>query len=240
MDIAPTLTQLAGVQTSAPYDGMSLVPLMAAESTIPANFAHRVRFTETEYTPVGVATPDGKMSTSGIAEAAKMYSIDPETDHVEVRRIHLQPMLGIRQYAAIGDEYMLVALPFRSEGLSHHFVVLPKDWRQTAIAGVGADTRCPGRFAPRVERHANDLRRHRAFGRDPRERRRQNHCRSKWAGSDAERHKVTVRVVRRLPESGKCVKDLWQFKQICCARHWHLPCILLRRRLTPSISNYVC
>ena len=35
-------------------------------------------------------------------------------------------MLGIRQYAAIGDEWMLVALPFRSEGLSHHFVVLPK------------------------------------------------------------------------------------------------------------------
>src|SRR5688572_16822085 len=127
MDIAPTLTQLAGVQTSAPYDGMSLVPLMAAEPTMPANFAHRVRFTETEYTPVGVATPDGKMSTSGIAEAAKMYSIDPKTDHVEVRRIHLQPMLGIRQYAAIGKEYMLVALPYRSEGLSHHFVVLPKD-----------------------------------------------------------------------------------------------------------------
>ena len=115
------------MQTDAPYDGMSLLPMMAAEPTVPANFAHRVRFTETEYTPVGVATPDGKMSTSGIAAAAQMYSIDPKTDHVEVRRIHLQPMLGIRQYAAIGDEYMLVALPYRSEGLSHHFIFLPKN-----------------------------------------------------------------------------------------------------------------
>jgi len=127
MDIAPTLTQLAGVQTNAPYDGMSLVPLMAGDAPLPANFSHRVRFTETEYTPVGVATPDGKMSASGIAEAAKMYEIDPKTDRVEVRRVHLQPMLGIRQYAAIGDEYLLVALPYRSEGLSHHFVVLPKN-----------------------------------------------------------------------------------------------------------------
>jgi hypothetical protein len=125
MDIAPTLVQLAALQTDAPYDGWSLVPLMNEEG-VPTRFQHRVRFTETEYTPVGLASPSGKMSTSGIVQAARMYSIDPVTDRVEVRREHLQPMLGIRQYAAIGDEWMLVALPYRGEGLSHHFVVLPK------------------------------------------------------------------------------------------------------------------
>lgn len=126
MDIAPTLTQFAGIESrNVPFDGISLVPLMA-DATVPAAFAHRVRFTETEYTPVGVATPDGKMSASGIAEAAKLYRIDPVTDRIEVRREHLTPMLAIRQYAAIGDEWMLVAVPFRAEGLSHHYLVLPK------------------------------------------------------------------------------------------------------------------
>jgi hypothetical protein len=66
------------------------------------------------------------MSASGIAEAAKLYRIDPVTDRIEVRREHLTPMLAIRQYAAIGDEWMLVAVPFRAEGLSHHYLVLPK------------------------------------------------------------------------------------------------------------------
>jgi hypothetical protein len=126
MDIAPTLTQLAAVSTQSAFDGMSLLPLMAANSEIPREFQHRVRFTETEYTPVGVATPDGKMSASGIAEAAKLYRIDPVSDRVQVRNEHTKPMLAIRQYAAIGDEWMLVAVPFRSEGLSHHFLVLPK------------------------------------------------------------------------------------------------------------------
>jgi len=127
MDIAPTLTQLAGVQTRESFDGFSLVPLMAANAPLPAEFTHRVRFTETEYTPVGVATPDGKMSASGIAKAAQMYEIDPVTDRVQVRREHLKPMLTIRQYAAIGDEYLLAAVPFRSEGLSHHYLLLPKN-----------------------------------------------------------------------------------------------------------------
>jgi len=126
MDIAPTLTQLLGVQTSASFDGLSLLPLMAADAPLPAEFTHRVRFTETEYTPVGVATPDGKMSASGIAKAAEMYEIDPVSDRVQVRRQHLKPMLTIRQYAAIGDEYLLAAVPFRSEGLSHHYLLLPK------------------------------------------------------------------------------------------------------------------
>lgn len=127
MDIAPTLTQLAGIATDAPYDGLSLVPLLSADVPFPPAFQHRVRFTETEFTPVGVATPDGKMSASGIVKAAEMYEIDPVTDRVEVRQANVEPMLGIRQYAAVGDEFLLAALPFRKEGLSHMFVLIRKE-----------------------------------------------------------------------------------------------------------------
>jgi hypothetical protein len=128
MDIAPTLTQLAAIPTETRFDGMSLVPLMATttNSAVPPEFAHRVRFTETEFTPVGVVTPEGRISVSGMAEVAKLYRIDPVSDRVEVRDENTKPMLAIRQYAAVGDEWMLVALPYRSEGLSHHYLVLPK------------------------------------------------------------------------------------------------------------------
>ncbi len=159
MDIAPTLTQLAGVQTGESFDGLSLVPLMAADAPLPAEFTHRVRFTETEYTPVGVATPDGKMSASGIAKAAQMYEIDPVTDRVQVRREHLKPMLTIRQYAAIGDEYLLVAVPFRSEGLSHHYLLLPKTGGKPQLLTGAAFTRCSGGRAPRLGCDADESRR---------------------------------------------------------------------------------
>jgi hypothetical protein len=75
---------------------------------------------------VGVVTPEGRISVSGMAEVAKLYHIDPVSDRVEVRDENTKPMLAIRQYAAVGDEWMLVAVPYRSEGLSHHFLVLPK------------------------------------------------------------------------------------------------------------------
>jgi arylsulfatase A-like enzyme len=127
MDVAPTLTQLLGLPTDSPFDGLSLLPLLDADAPVPPAFAHRVRFTETEFTPVGVATPDGKMSTSGIARAAEMYEIDPVTDRVEVRRQYVKSMLAIRQYAAVGDEFLLAALPFRKEGLSHMFVLVRKE-----------------------------------------------------------------------------------------------------------------
>jgi len=126
MDIAPTLTELAGIPTETRFDGVSLVPLMAANGQVPRQFVHRVRFTETEFTPVGVVTPEGRISVSGMAEVAKLYHIDPVSDRVEVRDENTKPMLAIRQYAAVGDEWMLVAVPYRSEGLSHHFLVLPK------------------------------------------------------------------------------------------------------------------
>jgi arylsulfatase A-like enzyme len=125
MDIAPTVTGLAGVPAGDSFDGLSLLPLMTSGASVPQEFVHRVRFTETEYTPVGVATPEGKMSMSGIAKAAQMYDIDPVTDHIQVRQEHLKPMLTIRQYAAVGDEYLLAALPYRGEGLSHHFIAVP-------------------------------------------------------------------------------------------------------------------
>jgi hypothetical protein len=127
MDIAPTLAELTGAKTESPFDGLSLVPLLSADAPVPPAFTHRVRFTETEFSPVGVATPDGKLSASGIVRAAELYEIDPVTDRVVVRRSHVEPMLGVRQYAAVGDEFLLAALPFRKDGLSHMYVLIRKE-----------------------------------------------------------------------------------------------------------------
>jgi hypothetical protein len=126
MDIAPTLTQLVGATTEQPFDGVSLLPLLAAQGPLPAEFAKRVRFTETEYNPVGVANEEGEMNLSGILEAAKMYRIDPQTDRIAVREDQAMPMLSFRQYAAIGNELLLAAVPFNRDGLSHQIMVLNK------------------------------------------------------------------------------------------------------------------
>jgi hypothetical protein len=52
-------------------------------------------------------------------------------------------MLTVRQYAALGDEFLLAAVPYRHEGLSHHFLVVP-------VAGGPAQllTAIPGADSP--------------------------------------------------------------------------------------------
>ncbi len=143
MDIAPTLTQLVGARTETPFDGISLMPLIENPAAPPPQFTRRIRFTETEYTPVGVATASGKLSASGLTQAAELYLVDPVTDRVQVRRSLLEPMLGIRQFAAIGDELMLAALPYRKEGLSHHFVVLSKSGGLPRLLSAAPDADAP-------------------------------------------------------------------------------------------------
>jgi len=143
MDIAPTLKDLTGVSTDAPFDGLSLVPLFAANGPMPSAFTHRVRFTETEFSPVGVATPEGKMSASGIARAAEMYEIDRVTDRVVTRRSLVVPMLWVRQYAAVGDDFLLAALPFRKDGLSHMFVLIRKEGGAPQLLAGGPSDDAP-------------------------------------------------------------------------------------------------
>jgi arylsulfatase A-like enzyme len=126
MDVAPTLVKLTGSTTDSPFDGRPLLGLMAREPGAIGDFAHRVRFTETEYAPSDLTNKDGKLSASAIVAASQVYSVDPRTDRVEVKRDRTAELLHNRQYAAMGDKLLLAALPSKMDGLSHHFVVVDR------------------------------------------------------------------------------------------------------------------
>jgi hypothetical protein len=110
-DIAPTLAELLSVSSRDSFQGRSLAPLLRGESGAEAAFDNRIRFTETEFAPSNIATANGSVSPAIVAAVAAMYDIDPVTDRLQIKRDNIHQLLRIRQYAAVGDELMLAAIP---------------------------------------------------------------------------------------------------------------------------------
>ena len=111
-DIAPTIEDMLGLKSKRAHDGRSLWPLLQGRDDAAQSFAERVRFIETEYQmPLGFATEDGKIDPDKIQEAVRIYSIDPDTDRVTVKPSLLKYLLFEREYAAVGPQYLVGAIP---------------------------------------------------------------------------------------------------------------------------------
>jgi hypothetical protein len=123
-DIAPTVVDLLRIPTSAPFDGRSLAGLIHGGEIASKAFAGRIRFTETEYQlPADFATPEGKVSASKVEQALALYRIDRVTDRITVKQSHVDQLLTHRQYAAVGDRYLLAAVPRKIEPGFYFLVV---------------------------------------------------------------------------------------------------------------------
>lgn len=158
LDIAPTMLELAGIQTATPFDGSSMVPLLKSDPAAADAFRRRTRFTETEYAPT-LSAENGKLNSSELLKAAEIYRVNTETDRVEVRRDQTKTLLSVRQYAALGEQWLVAAIPrWRPGDASHRFLFV-------AVSG-GFPQRiegAPGANVPEeVRRLWRDL--HREFG----------------------------------------------------------------------------
>ncbi len=141
-DIAPTITELLTLSPHDPFTGRSLLPLLRNEPGASQDFSGRIRFTETEFNPGQVATQTGKMSPSAIAAAANSYRVDPITDRVEVKRDLIGRLLRERQYAALGNQYLVAAIPTPDGTGFHYFAVDQHGGVPQALSGA------PGPQAP--------------------------------------------------------------------------------------------
>jgi hypothetical protein len=110
-DVTPTLVDLLSAGTDARFDGLSLAGLLRNGAGAEETFASRIRFTETEYDPANLISPTGQISGSAVAVAATVYTVDPETDRIQIRRSRVEELLHARQYSAVGSEYLVAALP---------------------------------------------------------------------------------------------------------------------------------
>jgi arylsulfatase A-like enzyme len=110
-DLAPTLVDALGMRNSTPFDGRSLLPLLQARrSGTVVDWSDRIRFTETEFNPPGVALGQ-IITTSALTDAAEFYSVNPVTDRIHIRQESLQELLANRQYAASRDGRVLASVP---------------------------------------------------------------------------------------------------------------------------------
>lgn len=140
-DIAPTLVDALGLHPETPFDGISLVPLMQPESGVNADLLRsRIRFTETEFNPPGVALGQ-TISASALRGAAEYYRIDPDTDRILIRQEFLGDILANRQYAASRNGSMLASIPM-PDGPGHYLAYFDRPesqprWLDSATAASG-------------------------------------------------------------------------------------------------------
>jgi len=109
-DIAPTIVEAFSLNSAETYDGLSLAPLLQQTQTAEMLFAHRIRFTETEFNPPGI-TPGAVLTASALKNAAKLYHVDAETDRVSIREDDIRRINEQRQFAAFRGQFMLATLP---------------------------------------------------------------------------------------------------------------------------------
>lgn len=109
-DITPTIVEAFSLDSTETYDGLSLVTLLQRTQTAEMLFAHRIRFTETEFNPPGI-TPGAALTASALKNAAKLYHVDAETDRVSIREDDIRRISEQRQFAAFRGQFMVATLP---------------------------------------------------------------------------------------------------------------------------------
>lgn len=113
-DIAPTLFDMLGLDPQEPRDGMSLLPELRTAGALKDRNAHRVRFTETEFNPVNLVDMTGDptvVNAKSFIEATHYYSVDPDTDRIEMKHQFLDNLQRNRQFAAVGWSKILGVFP---------------------------------------------------------------------------------------------------------------------------------
>jgi hypothetical protein len=118
-DVAPTIVEALGAETSAKFDGRSLLKLVQGHEGAEKGFEGRIRFTESEYNPPGIVSIDQSVSPSKLLAALSVYRVNRETDRLEIKPARLDDLRANRQYAALGKERVVAALPKKGGGYDY-------------------------------------------------------------------------------------------------------------------------
>jgi arylsulfatase A-like enzyme len=148
LDIAPTLLELLDIERNEAFDGLSLAGLLTGVPGAEGPGADRIRFTETEYNPLGFSPL--QVENDKLALAAKVYRLDPDSDRILVRTEYMKEIMANRQYAALwGRNLLATAIPGER---GYQFLVIPdleKGSTGNAVAGPRLQQALQDRFGIR-------------------------------------------------------------------------------------------
>lgn len=125
-DLTPTLLDALKLQPAEKFDGISLLPELRTPGSMKDRVAHRVRFTETEFNPRNLVDLTGDftvVNAKTLVEAMHYYTVDPESDRIEMKENFLPSLVRNRQFAAVGWSKMLGTFPTPETGAFSFLVV---------------------------------------------------------------------------------------------------------------------
>ncbi len=110
-DLAPTFNELLALGMPAGnFDGLPLTAALAGTPAVPAAFAARIRFTETEFNPRGFL-PGQQQTASALRGALQVYRVDAASGRLQIRPEARGQLMRERQYAALRGNQLVAALP---------------------------------------------------------------------------------------------------------------------------------
>jgi len=133
-DVMPTLLDIEHIHAvDFTSSGRSLAPELMGFAS-PPDSMERIRFTETEFNPPALLA--GFKAEKEIArQAAKFYHVDPDSGLLSLRDELLTEAMANRQYAAIGRNYTLAAIPevVNNQATDYRYVLISHDRSQVRL-----------------------------------------------------------------------------------------------------------
>jgi Sulfatase len=122
VDLAPTLLDMARIDSSEPFDGTSVVPALKGDEAAIEWLRQRVCFTET-----GIRSPlpeAGKIDEMKIFDAAAaFFTMNSQTGRIEVREELMPVIIADKERAAFNQRWLLAAVPLAKEHAQRYILV---------------------------------------------------------------------------------------------------------------------
>jgi arylsulfatase A-like enzyme len=125
VDVAPTIIDLAGMKSTARFDGMSLLPVMRGDADASDAFGRRPRFTESGFRTKKIEQGDFD-ERSVLGDVATYFRMDPATARFELRPDVMPYLLADKERAVLSANWLLAAIPSRSDPRFQKYVLVSR------------------------------------------------------------------------------------------------------------------
>lgn len=126
IDVAPTVADLAGLETASGFDGTSLRAAISGDASAIEALDRRPRFTET-----GIRTKKLEQGDfderSVLGDVATFFRMNPVNGRLELRPELMPELLADKERAALTRDWLLASVPSRGKQMQKYILVNRRD-----------------------------------------------------------------------------------------------------------------
>jgi arylsulfatase A-like enzyme len=123
IDIAPTVVELLGLQSTAEFEGRSLVPVFAGDARAIEALEKRPRFTESGFRTKKIENGDYD-ERSVLGDVATYFRMNPANGRLELRDEVMPHLIADKERAVMDRDWLLASIPNRHGSQTQIYVLV--------------------------------------------------------------------------------------------------------------------